>query len=366
MQKPEWKVTARNEADSVPTTECVWCLVGLAHPPEFADSCCASPEEMMPDAGFSEPTALGLYPAADPVHLARAGEIARFGERDEFILRLAVTEEDRLKCWRLTHIEYMAQGYAKPGGLEYRYSIHDALPDTTTFLIEADGKPVGTVTVFPDSPLGLPADEIYRREIDGLRAAGRRPVEVGRLAISQEYAHERSILTNLFDILSICARRMHRADDLVITVNPSHAQFYRRMILFETAGEPRELDSVCGAPAVLLRLDLGREERSRRYAHGEGPKPADYPGGRTMYPRVSGRIEEESRVQRLRQFRRRPDGAFIRRYFVWLRPLIPGLSSGLRNFFETCYGDLGRGTWCTDRDDEGARASGLPAMKAGA
>jgi hypothetical protein len=32
-----------------------------------------------------------------------------------------------------------------------------------------------------------------------------------------------------------------------------------------------------------------------------------------------------------------PDEAFLKRYFVWLRPLFPQLSAPLKHFFETCY-----------------------------
>jgi hypothetical protein len=254
------------------------------------------------------------------------------------VLRLAADGADRLKCWYLVYQEYVAMGYAPRKELEYRYSVHDALPEAATFIVEYQGEPVGTVSVFPDSPLGLPADEIYRDELNAMRAAGRRLVEVGRLTIRGEHKHEREILVNLFDALSIYGRRVCWATDLVITVNPSHAKFYERMILFERAGGEKSLGSVCGAAAVLLRLrQMEVEVPARRHAHDEGPKPAEWLGHRTFYPYLSGRREEDRRVDRMREVRRPPAEEFLKRYFVRLRPLIMNLPPALRGFMHACY-----------------------------
>jgi len=308
--------------------QCIWCELGINHP---AYSPCLRQGER------STPSAAAL-PRPFP------GEIARFGEQDEFVLRMAVAEEDRLKAWHLVYQEYLLHGYTQPQELALRYSLHDALPDTATFLVEKSNQLIGTVTVFPDSPLGLPADETYQEEIDALRQAGRDPVEIGRLAIRQDLANDRRVLVNLLDALSLYARCVRRATDLVITVNPSHAKFYERAILFGRIGGQKDLGSVCGAAAVLLRLDLSLEEKARRWAHGEGPRPEVPIGGHTAYPHVSGLAEEEARVSRMRQVHRRPGEAFIRRYFVRVRPLIPELPSSLRYFFEQCYPGL-RSAW---------------------
>lgn len=91
-----------------------------------------------------------------------------FGHHGQFRVCVAA-EEDLPRCWHLVYQEYLASGYEKPGSSGYRYGIHDAIPGAVTFLIEADGEPIGTIAVYPDSPLGLPADHIYREELDGLR-----------------------------------------------------------------------------------------------------------------------------------------------------------------------------------------------------
>jgi len=304
--------------------DCIYCELGVGHP---GYSVCQQRFDV------AIPPDVELFAAANPP----AVEPIRFGREQEFTLRMATREEDRLRCWRLVFKEYLAHGYVKPQELEYRYSIHDALPDTATFLVEKDGQAVATVSVYPDSPLGLPADEIYHAELDEKRREGRRPVEVGRLTIAKEYLNDRSILAALFDILPIYARCVMGATDLVITVNPSHAAFYERMILFERLGGVKDLGSVCGAPAVLLRLRLELEEQTRRWAHGEGPQPEGVESKRNFYPYVSAKDEEERRVTWLKKSLQAPTEAFLRRYFVWVRPLIPSLPSPLQYLLEKAY-----------------------------
>ena len=265
-----------------------------------------------------------------------ASEIWRFGENDRFCMALAVSAEQRERCWRIVYDEYVTQGYAKPDRLGMRYTLHDALPDTGTFLVSEQGRDAGTVSVYPDSPLGLPADDSFREEIDILRDGGRQPVEVGRLTIRREHTNERCVLTAMFDILSLYSRCILQATDLVITVNPSHAKFYERMLLFERIGEEKEMGCVCGAPAVPMRLDLALQKDVIRWAKGEGPEPARKLG-KTFYKHFSTRAEELQKVARLKACLSVPDKAFLKRYFVQQQPLIPSLPSGQRCFFERCY-----------------------------
>jgi hypothetical protein len=266
-------------------------------------------------------------------------EIERFGVDGEFGLHLAVTDEQRLTCWNLVYQEYLAKGYTQPQSLPLRYSLHDALPDTGTFLIERLGEPVGTVSVFPDSPLGLPADDIYRAEIDGLRDAGRIPVEIGRLTIVPKFAKDRKVLMKMVEIPCLYARHVLKATDIVITVNPAHESFYGRMMLFETLGQGKTLGSVCGAPAVLMRMDLAYQEQLIQHARGEGPCPDGDAVRHTVYRSFRGRSGERDAAERIWLVQQPLSAGFLRKYFVHERPLVQALHSPLKYFLSKCYPD---------------------------
>ena len=240
--------------------------------------------------------------------------VERFGPFGEFRLYLVTTPEQRLICWRLVHEECRAKGYARDDETGLRYSEHDALPGTGTFLIRKGETPIGTISVFPDSPLGLPADELYREEIAGLRAQGRTVAEIGRLAVAAHYAGDRKMVLNMIDVSHIYARSVLKADDVVITVNPAHRVFYERRMLFDALGGEKRFDSVCGALAVLLRMDLARQREMIRLARGEEPDPTGRLR-RTVYRGFRDEAEEYRFAARVRKLRCPLPFTFLRRYF---------------------------------------------------
>jgi len=177
---------------------------------------------------------------------------------DSFRIHVACSRAQRERAYRLAHRVYQTRGYVPADDNGMIVSPFDDDPTTFTLLVEdAQGRAAATITLAFDSAAGLPCDEIYGAELDGLRADGRRLSEVMRLAIDEAHAHSRALLVNMFILCSVFARRVRKSSDFVIEVNPRHVAFYRRMLAFEPAGPERLCPRVQDAPAVLLRLDLG-------------------------------------------------------------------------------------------------------------
>ncbi|HRD35390.1 MAG TPA: long-chain N-acyl amino acid synthase [Rhodocyclaceae bacterium] len=129
-----------------------------------------------------------------------------------------------------------------------------ASPRTTTLVARAGEKVLGTVTVGADARSGLLADERYRAEVDRIRMHSIGLCEFTRLAIDPLFSSPR-ILANMFNVAFVLARHLHRANDLVMEVNPRHVGYYRRMLGCTVAGA----ETICprvGAPAILLHLSL--------------------------------------------------------------------------------------------------------------
>lgn len=167
----------------------------------------------------------------------------------EYRIVVANIRELRERAWRLVYDAYLSKGYMQQDASGMRVLPQDALAETTTFLMErratgpacADtGAAVATLTVIPDSPLGLPMDDLYRRELDELRSAGRKPWELGKFVSvggkNGENGHRTQILLHLFKLGYLTARRLGGATDFVVTVNPRHEAYYRKVLLFKRMG----------------------------------------------------------------------------------------------------------------------------------
>ena len=177
---------------------------------------------------------------------------------DALDLGLATDRDTLEQAFRLVHDQYVARGYMTAAPSGWRLSLHNALPSTKVFVARSGERVVGTVTLIPDSRLGLPMGEIYGDELQALRESGRRIGEVSALVVDPEYKRMgMAILIRLIRMMVIYAAQTAQLEDLCIAINPHHAALYRKAFDFETIGPVKHYGKVNGAPAVALRLDLG-------------------------------------------------------------------------------------------------------------
>jgi hypothetical protein len=282
--------------------------------------------------GHSAADGQGLPDVVRPIGSRSAAY--RFGTADEYEIRVVSSPPERERAWALVYRAYREKGYAAPNEQGLWYGLHDALPRTTTFLVERRTEdrtaPVAAMTLFFDSPLHLPADDAYRLELDALRERGRTICEIGSLAC-MESDPRRGLVTlkHLFKLAYLVAWRLEQVTDLVITVNPGHASFYRRKLLLEELGPECAYAKVSGAPALLLGLDL--ETAEDRYAEHYGREPGGFFGffvDPATEPGILGTLSAA----------RRPlDEAALRRYFMTENPILELATAQQRAVIEDEY-----------------------------
>lgn len=207
-------------------------------------------------------------------------------KQQEFKIRVAATEERTRSASLLIQKMYSWRGYH---AAEMQRD-----PNRITLLAFGENKIVGTLTLGLDSPVGLLVDELYKPEVDSLRAQGRRVCEIIKLALDEGLS-SKPVLAALFHISFIYGHNIHQGTDFVIEVNPRHVAFYRRMLGFELFGSER----MCGrvnAPAVLLRLDLSYARLQIERLGGLRQRP---PGEKSLYQYGFSRQEEEGITHRL-------------------------------------------------------------------
>ena len=207
-----------------------------------------------------------------------------FLPREQYHVLVANNRQLRSRAWKLAYEIYRTMGYEPERESRMRIILQDTLPETTTFLIEAYPRlesPLATLTLVPDSPLGIPMDANCNAELNALRESGRRVCEISKLAVWERGSAlgglDHMILFPLFQLAWLKASRLCNATDLVIVVHPHHARFYEKVLLFQPIGPVRECGSVSGTPGIPLRLDLTTAEE--RYAAKYGFRS----GNRNLY-----------------------------------------------------------------------------------
>lgn len=179
--------------------------------------------------------------------------------------RVARTRDELEKSYALVYNAYLQKGYVNENLARLRMSIFNVLPETTTFVAMVGDEVIGTATVVPDSPLGLPMDDLYSEELNVFRAQGSRLCEISMLAIGSGFFKEDvSVMLNakkmfivfflfkhLYDYIKSCLE----LDRICIAINPKHSLTYE-YLNFESIGQVKQYDKVNGAPAMAKFADL--------------------------------------------------------------------------------------------------------------
>ncbi len=252
-----------------------------------------------------------------------------FGLDDAFSVRVASTIEQRRAAWAMVYRSYLAKEFAEPNREGLWYGLHDALPSTTTFVVSHLGHEVSTLTVAFDSPAGLPADALFRDQLDRFRDEGRRPCEIISLASEGvSFRDGTESLKQMFRLAYLTAV-IEGATDLIITVNPRHTAFYERTLLFTRVGDVRSYAKVGGAPAVLMSLTIEAAQAMFLTKYGRDPG--------SLYHFFYDPTQIADLTGFLRAMREPLEDDDISEYFVRRRPLIPAASTLLNRYVQECY-----------------------------
>ena len=178
--------------------------------------------------------------------------------------RPASSKEDLLAAYRLVYEEYQKRKICKEHASKLSYNFFCLMPDSRTFLLEQEGRLLGTLSLLVDAPCGLPMEEIFPDRIGAFRIEGKRAAEVSLLALDSNFFGRKSYsLTDLrkltasfklFKMMFDYARTVARITDLFIAMHPKHQDLYR-YLTFETIGPVRE-GREKGKMVIPMRMDI--------------------------------------------------------------------------------------------------------------
>ncbi len=173
---------------------------------------------------------------------------------NRFVVRLAHTVADYESAFKLLHVAYAYQGIESVRDSSMRVTPQHVLPETLVLLAYEGDKIVGTMSLTPDSPAGLPLDKDYPAELQRLRGRCRKLAEYGSLAVTKRYWH-----TGATTILNMAATRIalhvFAASHVVIGIHPKATTFYQAIYDFEPFAPPRP-HAELAAPVIGMRQCL--------------------------------------------------------------------------------------------------------------
>lgn len=258
--------------------------------------------------------------------------LLRFGETGSFELRIANDLRARERAYRLLYELYLERGIARPDPVGMIYSLRNAVPETTTLVVECGDRMVGVLTFFQDSPLGLPADETYARELGSMRRSGKRLCELGAFGVAADCLTDGNIVPRLFEASVLLAHDVRRRTHAVVECHPSHATLYRDLLEFEQVGSEGSLSRLNDAPVVLMTKEL--RELERRHQTGVAAT-AWRQGALSESSRAAGR--RRGIVRELKRMLAPMSERELRHFFVEESPLLEHATPEERDYILSCY-----------------------------
>jgi hypothetical protein len=224
----------------------------------------------------------------------------RFGPNNDWSVVVANTRTLREKTFRFVYDTYVSKGYNLQLGHQSGLwcTIHHLHPSTISFLAEKNGQPVGTVSIIPDSRLGLPADIIFPEKLLSLRKAGRRLCEVFSLAAATGIAGGSIEVTmHLYRCIHLAAINLLHKNEIVASIMAHHANFYTDVLLFDDVSADSKQSPKTDEQVCFTHINL--ETMSDRYAQ----RYSQLKGKRNLYRWFFQNKEESSMVEWIRHNR---------------------------------------------------------------
>lgn len=188
-------------------------------------------------------------------------------EIEAITYRFAEDKKELGQAFSLVYDSYQKKGFVprdKAHGM--LFSIYSLLPGTLHAMTRTSQGVISNLTAIPCSQqFGLPMDTIYKPELDRLRARGRKIVELSALATSRAYRRKNVFQYQIQALYWHCFYR--GVDDICVTINPRHKEYYMRLFPFQELGPVRDYPQV-KAPAVALRCIVSQaQERMREISN---------------------------------------------------------------------------------------------------
>jgi hypothetical protein len=177
---------------------------------------------------------------------------------DEITIRKVETFDDLHRVYRLAHDSFYEAGLCDyhPQRMMIHHPGQDVIPETSIFLVEKDGVPVGSLSFTSDSYFGLMVDPEFKQQVDRYRKFYGKVASIWRFIVHPAHQNDLRIFRKLIGAGAVCLLK-HQIPVCFFTFSPEHARIYER--IFHTEEVCRGKDSNVmikteHAEVVLMKL----------------------------------------------------------------------------------------------------------------
>jgi len=143
--------------------------------------------------------------------------------------RIAKTEEERKKCFRVRYEVYAEVGYINPKDYQNKLLIDEYDKYSTIFMGVKDEEVVGTLRATEDSELGFQMEKIFKEEVVKLRKNCKKIIETSRIMALSTQRYK--IALGLINLAYLFAKQQE-ITDYCFTTPPTIAKTWEKIGMF--------------------------------------------------------------------------------------------------------------------------------------
>lgn len=186
----------------------------------------------------------------------------------ELSLKFADTPEEIESSFKIVHEAYVELGYIDPNSHQFRFSKYQALPTTVILVAKWKDEVIGTMSILPDSQLGLPADSTW--DLSCYRKDGKRLAEISSLTIKPSFKKRRgSLLLPLCKLMWHACQDVLQVDGIIAAVDERVEPFYTDLLLMkriskDASGKTHKFVKEMKATCLYLETGLRTKTETKR------------------------------------------------------------------------------------------------------
>lgn len=176
------------------------------------------------------------------------------------VIKIAETENEIQQAFSIVHDSYVDLGYMDPDSSGLRINKFHLMPHSIIIVAKLDEEVIGTISILPDSALGLPVDQTW--DISHLKTNGELVAEISSLTIKKGFRSQRGrLLFPLFKMMFHFCQDILQVNHIVIATTLEVEPFYLDVLLFKPimkkSGQSHDL--VKGNPSACCYLTINKD-----------------------------------------------------------------------------------------------------------
>lgn len=175
----------------------------------------------------------------------------------ELIFKQAETTDEITQALHLVYQNYVDLEYMDANEAKLRLTKYNTLATTVILVAKWNDEVIGTLSIIPDSALGIPSDQTYN--LAQYKNDGHQIAEISSLAIKKGFRKQRGkLLLPLCKLMYQFCTQILQLDGIIVSTMPDVEPFYTDVLLFEkNISNSVQLNMyVKGAPTTCCYLPL--------------------------------------------------------------------------------------------------------------